>query len=81
MAVLGVACWSAVFSTAWVVSLQRCKYEVRRIRQRVELNAVVKRDIEVLEGCWFRCWWWMSWVSVWVDELLVGGGGGRGRGE
>lgn len=70
MAVLGVACWSAVFSTIWLVSLQRCKREVKRIRQSVELNAVVKRDVDVLEGWWVRSWWWLSWLSVWVDELL-----------
>lgn len=82
MAVLGMACWSAVLSTACVVTLQKCKYEVKSIRKRVALNAAVKRDVEVLEGWWFRAWWWMSWVSAWVDELLMGGGGGhRGGGE
>lgn len=77
MVVLGVAWWCAVFSAAWLVSLQRCKYEVRRIRQRLELNAVMKEDVEVLEWCWFKSLWWMSWLTTWIDELFLGGGRGR----
>lgn len=77
MAVLGVAWWCAVFNAAWLVSLQRCKYEVRRIRQRVELNAVMKKDVEVFGSWWFKSLWWMSWLTTWVDELLFGGGMGR----
>lgn len=78
MTVLGVACWSAMLSTLWLVSLRRCKYEIKRIRQSVKLNVAVKGDVEVLEGWWVKSWWLMSWMSAWVDELLVGSGG-RGR--
>ncbi|KAK3403417.1 hypothetical protein B0T20DRAFT_466214 [Sordaria brevicollis] len=59
--------------------LQRCKREVRRIRQSVELNALVEGDVKVLEGWWVRSWWWMSWLSVWVDELVLGSRSGSGR--